>query len=36
LNEIAISRGGTLGTFERKLDLRLNPYVFYVSTGFHF
>jgi outer membrane protein len=36
LNDIATARGGTLGTFERKLDLRLNPYVVYVSTGFHF
>lgn len=36
LNDIAASRGGTLGTFERKVNLRLNPYVFYVSTGFHF
>jgi outer membrane protein W len=36
LNDIAAVRGGTLGTYERKLDLRLNPYVFYVSTGFHF
>jgi outer membrane protein W len=36
LGDIATARGGNLGTFERKLDLRLNPYVFFVSTGFHF
>jgi outer membrane protein W len=36
LNDIATSRGGNLGTFERKLDLRLNPYVFAVTLGYAF
>jgi outer membrane protein W len=36
LNDIANNRGGSLGTFERKLDLRLNPYVFAVTIGYAF
>jgi outer membrane protein len=36
LNDIARQRGGDLGTYERKLDLKLNPYVFGVSVGYAF
>jgi outer membrane protein len=36
LNDIANNRGGSLGTFERKLELRLNPYVFAVTLGYAF
>jgi outer membrane protein W len=36
LNDIARQRGGNLGTYERKLDLRLNPYVLGVSVGYAF
>jgi outer membrane protein W len=36
LGDIAQQRGGNLGTYERKIDLKLNPYVFFVSTGYSF
>jgi outer membrane protein len=36
LRDIARDRGGNLGTYERKLDLRLNPYVFAVTLGYAF
>jgi outer membrane protein len=36
LSDIAQDRGGNLGTYERKLDLRLDPYVFAVTLGYAF
>jgi outer membrane protein W len=36
LQDIANRRGGDLGTYERKLDLKLNPYVFALSVGYAF
>jgi outer membrane protein len=36
LNDIANNRGGNLGTFERKLDLRLDPYVLAITIGYAF
>jgi outer membrane protein len=36
LSAVARQRGGNLGTYERKLDLRLNPYVFAVTVGYAF
>ena len=36
LNDIAQRRGGSLGTFERQMDLQLDPTVFAVSVGYRF
>jgi outer membrane protein W len=36
LNDIAQSRGGDLGTFERKLALKLDPHVVLLSIGYSF
>jgi outer membrane protein W len=36
LNDIAQRRGGSLGTFERQLDLKLDPTVFAISVGYRF
>ncbi|MCU0950690.1 MAG: hypothetical protein MUC68_06415 [Burkholderiaceae bacterium] len=36
LQDIANRRGGDLGSYERKLDLKLNPYVFALSVGYAF
>jgi outer membrane protein W len=36
LNDIAQRRGGSLGTFERQLDLQLDPTVFAISVGYRF
>jgi outer membrane protein W len=36
LGEIARDRGGNLGTYERQLDLKLDPTVFSISLGYRF
>ncbi|GIX25624.1 MAG: hypothetical protein KatS3mg122_2855 [Caldimonas sp.] len=35
-NSVAQSRGGTLGTYERKIDSKLDPYVVLLSVGYAF
>ncbi|MCS6997664.1 MAG: hypothetical protein NZ533_12110 [Casimicrobiaceae bacterium] len=36
LNDVARSRGGTLGTYERQIDSKLDPYVALLSVGYSF
>jgi outer membrane protein W len=36
LQNIAQQRGGNLGTYERQIDLKLNPYVFALTVGYSF
>lgn len=36
VRQVAAQRGGSLGTFERQIDTRLNPYVVLLSMGYSF
>jgi outer membrane protein W len=36
IRDVARSRGGTLGTYERKIDSKLDPYVALLSVGYSF
>lgn len=36
INQVAAARGGNLGTYERKIETKLDPYVLLLSVGYSF